>query len=266
MSIIHAVILGLIQGVTEFLPVSSSGHLVIAQSWLGIEGPTLSFDVMVHFGTLVAVLIALKNDWLPIFWGVLGKSDYKKMGRERFVLLLIGSLPIGIIGVLFKDQLTPLFSSSLLAGWMLILTGTILWLADRVQRAPGEGRGLNDVSKMDALFVGFGQVLAAFPGLSRSGVTMASGLGRGLSREAAARFAFLLAIPAIVGATIFELPEFFRASSETIVPMIIGTVVAGISGYFSITFFLRLVRRGSFFGFSVYTWILGLLIILTTRG
>jgi len=259
----EAAILGIIQGVTEFLPVSSSGHLVIAQTALGVSKSSITFDVMVHLGSLVAVLAALRADWLPMVRGALGsRSDAE--GRRRILLVLIGSVPVGIVGLLFKDFLEPLFQSARAAGTMLLVTGLVLWFADKTARQaknPGGRRDLSQVSIQDAVWIGCGQALAVLPGLSRSGTTIAAGMVRGIDRESAARFAFLLSIPAILGATVLELPALFSGASDA-PALLIGAAAAAISGYFAIATFLRFLRSGSLIGFAVYTWVVGLIVLI----
>lgn len=261
----EAALLGVVQGVTEFLPVSSSGHLVIFQDALGISGSSLTFDVMVHLGSLVAVLIALREDWLPMVAGVMGQSADAE-GRRRLVLVIAGTVPIGVVGLLLKDQLELLFESAKAAGAMLLLTGAVLWLADRVtlriENDKGRVKGLNDLTLRDALWIGCGQALALLPGLSRSGTTMGAGMLRGFDRASAARFSFLLSIPAIVGASVLELPTLFSGPEHAPSVLLIGAVTAAVSGYFAIATFLRFLRGGSLIGFSVYTWILGIIVLL----
>lgn len=260
----EAALLGIVQGVTEFLPVSSSGHLVIAQSALGIDKTSITFDVMAHLGSLFAVLLALKGDWLPMVRGVLG-SRADSQGRRRILLVLVGSVPVGIVGLLFKDALEPLFQSARAAGAMLLVTGAVLWIADRAARRAkerGPGRDLAAISFGDALWIGCGQALAVLPGLSRSGTTIAAGMLRGIDRESAARFAFLLSIPAILGATLLELPALFDGAAE-LPPLLIGAIAAAVSGYFAIATFLRFLRSGSLIGFALYTWVVGLIVLFT---
>lgn len=259
----EAALLGVIQGVTEFLPVSSSGHLVIAQGALGLEKSSITFDVMAHVGSLVAVLVALKGDWLPMVRGALGSGAGAAEGRRRILLVLVGSVPVAVVGLLFKDMLEPLFASPKAAGTMLLATGAVLWLADRFARAAGNGagkRGLEAITLLDALWIGCGQALAVLPGLSRSGTTIAAGLLRGVDRESAARFAFLLSIPAILGAAALEAPALL-GSSAGLAPMIVGAAAAAVSGYLAIAAFLRFLRGGSLVGFAVYTWVAGLTVL-----
>lgn len=256
MSIWEAVLLGLVQGLTEFLPVSSSGHLVIAQALLGVDQPGLTFEVVVHFATLLAVLVALKDDWYPIFLGLLGHPEHKEEGRRRFAALVAGSLPVALAGLLAREPIAALFASPRVAAAMLLVTGAILWASEVVARK--EPRALERLRLADAVLIGCGQALAVIPGISRSGSTLAAGLAVGLERQSAARFAFLLAIPAILGAAALEVPELVQAGGVDWAPLAAGALSAGVSGYAAIALFLRFVRSGSLKGFAVYTWAAGL--------
>lgn len=266
MSIWEAIVLGLVQGLTEFLPVSSSGHLVIVAGLLGVREESLTFEVMVHFGTLIAVLAALKSDWVPILLGVLGHPEHRVPGRRRLVALIAGSLPIAAVGLFLKDPVESLFGAPRFAAAMLLVTGTILWsadkLAERRESVSGHNQGrahrLDDVGPVDALWIGLGQALAVLPGISRSGSTLAAGMARGFDRTTAARFAFLLAIPAILGAAVLQIPDVLETGLEGGIPLLAGAVTAGISGYASIALFLRFLNKGRLTGFAVYTWIAGL--------
>lgn len=255
MSIWEAIVLGLVQGLTEFFPVSSSGHLVIAGALLGVQHESLAFDVMVHLATLVAVLIALKDDWYPILLGLLGHPEHRESGRRKFVLVVAGSIPIAAVGLLLNDHIEALFASPAVAAAMLFVTGGILWAG--ASRAGREGRALDEIGIAGALLIGCGQALAIVPGISRSGTTTAAGLFAGLEQEGAARFAFLLAIPAILGATLLEVPDIIEAGLEAGAPLIAGGLAAGLSGYAAIALFLRFLKKGSLKGFAVYTWLAG---------
>jgi len=266
MTLWEAALLGIVQGVTEFLPVSSSGHLVIVQALLGVSEPSLTFDVMVHLGSLAAVLAALKDDWVPMVKGVFGKNADPD-GRRRILLVLAGSVPVGVVGLLFKDVLEPLFESAAAAGLMLLATGTVLWFADRAARKSRGGAGAKDLAGVtfaDAFWIGCGQALAVLPGLSRSGTTIAAGMLRGISRESAARFAFLLSIPAILGAAILELPALASGSADY-AALLVGAAAAAVSGYFAIASFLRFLRGGALIGFAAYTWIVGVMVLVWIR-
>lgn len=263
MGLFEAIVLGVVQGLTEFLPVSSSGHLVIVRVLLGVEEPSLTFDVMVHFGTLFAVLIALKDDWMPMIKGLFHRSHEGEEARRSILHIIIATIPIGLAGLMFKDSIEAFFASASTAGWMLLVTGIILWLADGKARQGSADRQIRSMGLVDALVIGIGQAMALLPGLSRSGSTIGAGMLRGFHREGAARFAFLLAIPAILGATVLQAPSAF-GDGESMGVLAVGTITAGISGYFAINLFLRFLRRGSLRVFSYYTWIVGLLVIVLT--
>lgn len=263
MSIWEAIVLGLVQGLTEFLPVSSSGHLVIVGALLGVQQESLAFGVIVHFATLIAVLIALKDDWYPIVLGLLGRGD-QKIAKRRLVAVAAGSLPVALAGLLLENVVERLFGSPAFAAAMLLVTGAVLWLA--AARAGAGGRSLDEVGVKEALLIGCGQAFALVPGISRSGSTMAAGVFAGLEQEAAARFSFLLAIPAILGAALLELPEIVETGTASAAALAAGAAAAGVSGYAAIALFLRLVKRGTLRGFAVYTWMVGIFALWLVLG
>lgn len=263
MTISEALLLGIVQGLTEFLPVSSSGHLVIVQSWLGVREPSLTFEVAVHLGTLFAVLWALRREWTGLVLGLL-PGRVRRESRRLAGYLVLASIPVALVGLLFRDALQPLFSAPRAAGVMFLATGSILWLAERMytRQTWGRGRGQEEMGPWDALWIGCGQALAALPGLSRSGATIGAGMMRGFDRQTAARFAFLLAIPAILGASILEIPEVLGAESFDFGPVAAGFSAALIAGYGAISLFLRFLRSSTLKGFSYYTWALGTIVLV----
>lgn len=253
MTLCEAVILGILQGLTEFLPVSSSGHLVLGQYLLGLEH-NLTFDVVVHFGTLLAIIIALFPEVQKMLIGLLpGSNEEKRQGRHLLMMVIIGTIPAAVIGLLFSDAIERLFASVYTTGIMLIVTGTLLYLADKASTRVNQPKS---VGSRDALLIGCGQALAILPGLSRSGTTLSVGLWRGLSRSDGARFAFLLAIPTILGAAILELPEAISAATIGIAPLVAGMITAMVTGYLAIRLFLVVVKNRLVL-FSYYTWLLG---------
>ena len=256
--------LGLVQGLTEFLPVSSSGHLVIAGALLGVHEENLAFSVTVHFATLLAVLIALKEDWYPIVLGLLGRPEHRESARNRLLAVVVGSIPVAAVGLILRDLVSGLFGSPAVAASMLLVTGAILWVSD--SRMQKDGRSMDELNIADALLIGCGQAIAIIPGISRSGSTIAAGLLRGLDKEGAARFAFLLAIPAILGATLLEIPDILGAGLSGGAPLVAGALAAGLSGYAAIALFLRFLKKGSLRGFAVYTWAAGLLALYLVLG
>lgn len=269
MTTIQAIVLGIIQGLTEFLPVSSSGHLVLFSQLFNVQESSLVFEVMVHVGTLLAVLVAFRREvWLLIvsFFKLLGNPKEAKSlvtedpGCRLLLAIVVGTLPTVVVALVLKEQIEHLFSSSLFVGFMLIMTGTILYMTDRHRVKSKE---LGKASPRDALVIGCGQALAIIPGLSRSGTTIAMGLFRGLDRESAARFSFLLAIPAILGALVFSLDDLFAGTAMIGTGVLgAGFIAAALTGYMAIHFLLDLVKKGKLVWFSYYTWIIGAVVII----
>lgn len=261
LSLYDAIILGVVQGLTEFLPVSSSGHLAIAQYLLGLPSGTLTFDVMVHLGTLIAVFVALRQEVALLFSALRpGTDPQARLGRRLVLLLAVGTIPAVVVGLILKDHIEAFFASLYVVGAMLLATGTILFLAERADRGD---RSLGELRSSDALFIGCGQALAIMPGLSRSGTTISAGFLRGVTREDAARFSFLLAIPTILGAAVLELPNVPTAKGETSTMVLVaGLFASAVTGYLAISFLVQLIRRGRLLGFACYTWCAGLLTLL----
>jgi undecaprenyl-diphosphatase len=250
----HAILLGAVQGLTEFLPVSSSGHLVIFQHILGVQESPLTFDVMLHMGTLLAVFVAFWDDIIGIL---------KKPFTRLTYLIVVGCIPAAIAGYLVAPFIEKAFESLLVVGLGLIFTGFALRFSEKWSR---EKIGLKDIpntSYKDVLFIGLLQALAIVPGISRSGSTIAAGLFAGMERELAARFSFLLSIPVIMGAGIFELSDVSSSAwSQNFVPYTIGTLVAALFGYLAIKIVMRLVRHGRLSVFSYYCWAVALVTLV----
>ena len=252
MTILEAAALGLLQGLTEFLPISSSGHLVIAQHFLGIDDGGLFFEVLVHCATLAAVLAVYWHDIVELI---------KKPFQKYTYLLIAGTIPTGIIGLAFKDSFEAMFTSINIVGYTLLITGFILILAEFISRTI-----LNSTkfTYWQSLLIGLGQGLAITPGISRSGTTIAVALLVGLEREEAARFSFLLSIPAILGASIVEAKDIVLAqhiSSSLALPSAVGALAALVSGYAAIKLLLGVLKRGKLYYFSIYCWLLGAAVI-----
>ncbi len=270
MSIWLAVLLGLVQGLTEFLPVSSSGHLVLAQTLFGgnVEADYMLFNVLLHFGTLLSVIVAFWKDVKELvieFFGWI-RDGFKVNGHpyRRFIILLLVTI-IPMFAVLpVKSKLEEAFSSPLLVGLMLLLTSAILFLSEK---APRKRKTEENASVLDAFIVGVGQCFAVLPGLSRSGTTICTGLFRGFSREFAVRFAFIMSLPVVLGANILELADVIfspakAANDVSIACYIIGIAVATISGLFAIRLVKLVTRRGNFRPFVVYCMLIGTLTIV----
>ena len=270
MDLIQAIIIGVVQGLTEFLPVSSSAHLVFAQNILGVES-SLAFDVFLHLGTLIAVLWffrwdilkMLKSWWLSIgdilqgrFMQGFRDDPYKRLAWY----VILATIPVGIVGVLFDDAVETLFAGALyVPAFFLFVTGTILYLS---QRMPGGNINLHNITKKEALFMGLGQACAVLPGLSRSGTTISAGLVAGLDKEFAAKFSFILSIPAIFGAFVFKLKDIGSAMDTNFLPIFVGFIASIIAGYLAIKWMLDLIQNRNLDIFSYYCWIVGIVVFM----
>ena len=252
MEIIKAIILGIIQGITEFLPISSSGHLVLAQKIMGFTEPPLIFDTVLHLGTLFAVVLVLWSDIWPLL-----KKPFQKMTG----LLIVGTIPAALIGLLFKDFFESLFKSGKTLGVEFIITGLILFAA---QRMANGHKKIKETTVWDALFVGVMQGIAILPAISRSGLTIAGSLFRKMDRDFAARYSFLLSIPAILGATVLQFKDIKDAGAmmPSAAPLLLGFVFSFVFGVFSVKFMMKIIREGKLSGFGIYCSVLGALIIL----
>jgi len=259
MNIIEALLLGLLQGLTEFLPVSSSGHLVIAQHFLGVKQPGVTFEVMVHFGTLLSIIWVFKKDLTALVRGFLYEAEQKRL----FLFLIIGTIPTALMGFFLSSFFLQIFESPFLVGIMLLVSGVIVFSISGVQIKT------KDIKKMtvwDAVTIGIFQGIAIIPGITRSGSTILGALWKGLNRETAVKYSFLLALPAIAGATFLEFLEWLKTggSSEFLITNLLATIVAFISGVFAITVFIKLLERGKFYYLAYYCWIVGTLTVLYT--
>lgn len=262
---IQAMILGAVQGITEFLPVSSSGHLVLFQHLFGLKHAELFFDISVHMGTLGAVIIFFRKEIGAILSSLyrtatgLGKKEisFRESWNDPEVklalLIVIGSIPTAIIGLLFHRIADQLFSSVFLVGITLVITGIVLW---GTRRSAAEGREISGFTVSSALMIGIVQGMAILPGISRSGSTIAAGLYLGLDRSVAARFSFLLSIPAIVGAEILGLKDLEGSLLPDTVTAI-GTVTAFVVGYLSLAMLMYIIKRGRLYLFAPYCWLVG---------
>lgn len=256
MSLLQAAILGLVQGLGEFLPISSSAHLVLVPWFFGWPDPGLAFDVALHMGTLIAVVLYFWRDWWQLI--VKGFTDVRSSQGRLFWYLAAASLPGAIAGLLLEKKAETVFRSPVLIAIMLMLMGILLYWADRRGTKNIE---MNDVSFGTSLSIGVSQALAIIPGVSRSGITMTSGLMKGLTREGAAKFSFLLSTPIIFGAATVKLPHLVSDPSNITADVAIGMLVSFITGIVSIGFLLRYVQTKNFIPFVWYRWILGALVL-----
>ncbi|MDR2900056.1 MAG: undecaprenyl-diphosphate phosphatase [Treponema sp.] len=256
MNIFEAIILGVVQGLTEFLPISSSGHLVLLQKMLGIDEPTILFDTMLHVGTLIAVFAVLWQD----VWKLLKKPFQKMTG-----LLIIATIPTVIFALLFNDFIEDAFHSARFLGFEFLITAAALIIAEFLSRRAGETKDEEKMNWLDALIIGVMQALSIIPAVSRSGMTLSGALSRKLDRGLAARFSFLMSIPAILGALVFQSKDLIGGEVSLgigILPMIAGVVSAALVGFLAIRFMLKIVKERSLVGFAIYVAILGVLIII----
>jgi len=267
MNLTEAVLLGAVQGLTEFLPVSSSGHLVLFQHVLGLTQALLAFDISVHVGTLFAVIIYFHKDIAAIFKALVKwlqtlpdtKAASELLAEDREIrmalLIVVGSIPTAILGLIFKEMAETLFSSVAIVGVTLMITGAVLW-GTRLIRA--DGRGIRRFTIRNSLVVGVVQGLAIIPGISRSGATIAAGLYLGLDRKTAARFSFLLSIPAVAGAGILGAGDLFGPAGLPLKIIAAGTLTSCLVGYVSLKLLVWMVSRGRLHFFAPYCMVLGL--------
>lgn len=270
MSIWLAILLGLVQGLTEFLPVSSSGHLTLATALFGgdVEADYMLFFVLLHFGTLISVVAAFWKDIVELITEFIGmcRDGFKIRRRpyRRFIAALIFSVLPMFVMVLFKSKLEAAFSSTLAVGCFLLLTAALLFISDRL---PAGRKEMDRVTPLDGLIIGLFQCIALMPGVSRSGTTMVGGLTRGFSRDFALRFAFIMSLPVIAGANILEIADALTATTPSPVPVycyIIGMAAAALSGILAIRLVKLVSRRGNFKPFSIYCTAIGVITIIVS--
>lgn len=270
LDIISAIILGAVQGLSEFLPISSSGHLVLVPHILGVE-TGLAFDTILHIGTLVAIFTFFWKDIVNLIKGFIlslidltdgidvFKRGLKDVPEKRFAwLIIIGTIPTGIIGILLKDAIETIFRGTLFVGVFLIVTAIILYYSERHSSGQITQR---DMSFKQALIIGICQGLAVFPGISRSGSTIASGLCLGLNREYAARYSFLLSIPAVIGAGLIQIKDMATLDASMTV-LVAGFLSSVIFGYFSIKLLMKMIKGWSLDIFAYYCTIVGIITII----
>lgn len=270
MSYFQAVVLGLVQGLAEFLPISSSGHLALLQYFFKIESDNvLAFTVLMHLGTLISVFIVYSKD----IWALLKELCYTIRDictgkgprinccetRRLGFMIIVATIPTAIIGLLFEDFFESLYSKLVAIGIGLVFTGTIMWLSEKF------GKGKYEVMQMKwrtAIFVGIMQGIAICPGVSRSGSTLVGSLSGGLKREFAVKFAFLISIPSILGSIVLEIPDLFEEGMDMSLagPCLLGVIVAAVSGLVAIKAMIRIVSRKKLIYFSIYTWTIGILV------
>ncbi|MCD6527885.1 MAG: undecaprenyl-diphosphate phosphatase [Desulfuromonas sp.] len=252
MTLIHALLLGLLQGATEFLPVSSSGHLAIAQHFIdGFQQPGILFDVVLHIGTLCAVAIYFSKDICQLLTAPWTAGEQGQQQRKLLLLIIAGSVPTAIIGLTFKNVITELYHNIPLVCAMLLITGTLLFAAERWRNGNRQQHQLNVT---DALLTGLVQGMAILPGISRSGSTIAALLFRGVDGAVAARFSFLLSMPAVGGAALLSLRDLGTLAADQLPLYLAGGGMAFVSGLLSIHLLMAVVRNKRLAAFALYCW------------
>ena len=267
------ILLGLIQGLSEFFPISSSGHLVIAKYLLKIDLPGAAFEAFLHFGTILAVIVLFNHEIKEIIFSFMGSMRAMSQGKKiknifkddpfsKFAwFLIISTIPAAIIGFCFSDYFEALFDKPVITSLMLSVTGTIIWIGSRLYK--GGNKNISDINGMDAIFVGFAQTIAIIPGISRSGMTVLAGLSKGFSRDFAARYSFILSVPIILGATLFKIKEIIFLDINFFM-MLLSGIAAFVSSYGAMKIFLSILKRGKMYYFSYYLWIISALTFYLT--
>lgn len=269
MTFLQAIILGIVQGLTEFIPVSSSGHLVLVPHFLGwhfAKEQGFIFDVLVQWGTLFSVFIYFWQDLTAIAraftQGILHKKPFAEPDARMGWYLIVATVPAVVFGLLGKDLIEHAFASARMTGYFLLLTAILLVIAEKIGQ---RNRPMEKVNWLDSLLIGFSQVLALFPGVSRSGATIAGGMTRHLDRSAAARFSFLMSVPVMLGAGVLALKDLAElpAPSDFLLPLLVGFLAALISGYIAIRWLIAYLSKHSLSLFAGYCTVLGLIVLLS---
>jgi undecaprenyl-diphosphatase len=270
MSLIQAIILALVQALTEFLPVSSTAHLVLFPWLLNWPDPGLAFDVALHAGTLLAVILYFFKDWLKLIACGLGikytgnaRTEEVSVNKRMFWYMVIGTIPAAILGKLFHHQIEDELRKPIIIGISLVVVALVMWWADMKSKL---NRNLDSSNMGDAVAIGSAQALALWPGVSRSGITITAGLFRGFTREAATRFSFLLSTPVIAGAVVSELPKLTKMHKAGGLDMptstlLVSILVSGVAGYFVIAFFLKYLQTRTLQPFIIYRLVFGIAVL-----
>jgi undecaprenyl-diphosphatase len=264
MNLMHVIVLAIVQGLTEFLPVSSSAHLTVLPAIFGWEDPGLNFDIALHVGTLIAILIYFWRDWVQVIAHGLGFNyrDTQPGENSRKILwfLVVGTIPGAVFGALFNKYAENELRNFYIIGTAMIVMGIVLWLVDRLSQGKTE---LDSMTWTDAILIGTAQAFAIIPGVSRSGSTISMGRFRNMSREAATRFSFLLSAPIIAGSALKDVVDLrkhpLEASAQ--MPWLVGILVSGVVGIVVIAFFLQYLRRNTFTAFAIYRIVFGIIVI-----
>jgi len=265
MPLLQVIVLAVVQGITEFLPISSTAHLYLTSWLLGWQTEALDFDIALHIGTLLAILLYFLRDWLQILaqgFGVrYGRDEELKQNPMMLWLLAIATIPVGVFGFVLNKQAETTWRSPYVIGVMLVVVGVLMWLAERAGRMR---RDLSSLNLPDSVAIGVAQALAIVPGTSRSGITISAGLFRDFDRQSAARFSFLLSAPAIAaaaGKALYDMHKHGGLQAILNVPFIAGVAVSALTGCAVIAWFLHYLRRSSLRPFVYYRIIFGIIVI-----
>jgi undecaprenyl-diphosphatase len=259
MNVLHALVLGIVQGLAEFLPISSSAHLSLVPFIFGWQDPGLAFDVALHLGTLAAVLWYFRTEWIALTkagFAILRTQKIQGDEQWRAIYIVIATIPGAIGGLLLQKYAETIFRAPALTAVALIVMGTLLWAADHYAK---QARTMTGFRWVDALLIGIAQVAALIPGVSRSGATMTAGRALGFDRTSAATFSFLMSMPITAAAAVVKVPEALREGIT--LPIVVGIIASGVSGWLAISVLLRYVSSKSFGVFAIYRWVLGLAVL-----
>jgi undecaprenyl-diphosphatase len=248
---LEAFILGIIQGLTEFLPISSTGHLYLGRNLFGLQEAGLMLDTMLHLGTLIAVIVFYKAEFIKIIRNPFSKLTF---------LLIIGTIPAVLIGLTFKDFFDDISKTGVTIGWEFLITGIFLWFADSAKNGY---KKMGDITYKDAFIIGTFQAAAIFPAISRSGLTIVAALWRKLDRETAAYFSFLLSTPAIAGAVLLQFLDLMKGQGEEITfsALYVGIASSAVFGYIAVKWMINFLKKHSLRSFAIYVWVLGLVVL-----
>jgi undecaprenyl-diphosphatase len=257
---LYALLLGIVQGITEFLPISSSGHLALLEHYLKVPGGGLGFDILLHVGTLAALIGYFHRDWLDMAGSLLRPTRYNRPERALFCYIVMGTIPGALAGVFLEKQAETLFRAPARIAVLMGGVGLLLILAERIAR---HHRSMDRLMFMDALLIGLAQALAIMPGVSRSGITMTCALFLGFNRRSAAHFSFLLSTPIIAGAGLHHIPKYLKSPPEdlSLLAASLGFLAAVISSYLAIRFLLRFLQHHTFIPFAVYRLLVAVLVL-----
>jgi undecaprenyl-diphosphatase len=254
-------LLGVVQGITEFLPISSSGHLALLENFLHVKGGGLGFDILLHVGTLVALVAYFYQDWLKMFHAFISPSRYNRPERKMLFCLIVATIPGAIAGVLLEKKAETVFRAPVHIAVLLGAVGLLLILGEILAR---HIRRLDQITLKDAVLIGVSQAFAIMPGVSRSGITMTTGLFMGFNRRSAAHFSFLMSTPIIFGAGLYHILKWFREPLGTLplLPAVLGFLAAAISSYLTIKYLMRFLQHHTFIPFAIYRVLLAAVVLI----